>query len=120
MLGPPPTERESVCAGDLLVAMLGVTVFAAGVVGWILSLLGWSSIAGHGSQQLAELTTNLGMNTTIVWGLLLYSLVRSPKDEDQSRIRPKAADPKPTRHTKRKSTRSERSSPRRLGDLRAD
>lgn len=116
VLGPPPAERETVCLGDLLVATLGVAVFAVGVMGWILSVLGTGSIAGHGSQQLAELTTSLGINTTIVWGLLLYSLVWSSRDDDRSRTHPQADAPKPTQPTKQNPTRSERSTPRRLGD----
>lgn len=84
----PLPARESICFGDVIAVLFGGVVFCFGVVVWVSPTIGLFA-GGIGVQRLAELTTSLGINTIVVWGLLLYSLGR----ETRSPERPPQPDP---------------------------
>ena len=66
-------SRESICVGDVIAMLFGGVVFCLGVILWVSSAIGlfdWNSI---GIQRLAELTISLGIDTIVIWVLLLHS-----------------------------------------------
>lgn len=74
----PLPARESICFGDVLAVLFGGIVFCFGVIFWVSPTIGlFKGVIGM--QRLAGLTTSLGINTIVVWGLLLYSLGRETR-----------------------------------------
>lgn len=70
------------CLGDILAVSIGVVVVCVGVLLWALPTVGQFGSDGIGVQRLAELTTGLGLTTVVIWGLLLYSLVRQARTSE--------------------------------------
>jgi hypothetical protein len=86
----PLPARESICFGDVVAVLFGGVVFCFGVIVWVSLTIGlFDGVIGM--QRLAELTTSLGINTIIVWGLLLYSLGRETRSQGKP-PRPDLAD----------------------------
>jgi hypothetical protein len=66
-------SRESICVGDVIAVLFGGVVFCLGVILWISSIIGLFDGNVIGMQRLAELTVSLGIDTIVIWVLLLHS-----------------------------------------------
>jgi hypothetical protein len=83
-------SRESICVGDVIAVLFGGVVFCLGVILWVSSTIGLFDGNIIEIQRLAELTISLGINTIVIWVLLLYSLGRETRSRGK-RPRPHLA-----------------------------
>ncbi|WP_248904274.1 hypothetical protein [Halocatena marina] len=77
--------RDTFCTGDVIATLIGTAVLGLGVLLWISPEMGLFSNDIAGIRRLAELTMSLGINATVLRGLLIYSLIKeTPEREDHS------------------------------------